>query len=160
MATPELPQGQTPSHTDESNLPSAHIPERSRLEETLVKSSIWKKQTLHDIGHGRAPATSEPADSDTRTARLLARLSEQLDERNEEIDRLRRAVAKLEDEKSELGRTHRQELEQRQTELEILQQAYDQFEMESDSLLAELSQQNEQLLVECRHYNVRSLLKQ
>ncbi|MDJ0700855.1 MAG: hypothetical protein QNJ07_13455 [Woeseiaceae bacterium] len=158
MATPDLPQRRSPGQSNDD--PSAaRIPQRSRLEETLVKSSIWKRKTLRDIEYNRALAASESDDEGMQTARLIFRLSAQLDERNDEIERLRLAVSKLETEKSRLSLEHRQELESQQAELERLQGAYDQFEKESDSLLSELGQQNERLLHECRNQNPRSLLK-
>lgn len=159
MATPDLSQGNSPDHSDDGKSSNAQIPDRSRLEETLVKSPLWKKQTLRDIEYTRSLAASESSDPDTETARLFFRLSAQLDERNDEIERLRLAVSKLENEKFELDRTHQRELKLQRAELESLQDAYDQFEKESDCLLAELGRQNERLLDECRHQNVRSLLK-
>ena len=159
MATPDLPQGKSPDYSDDGNASNTEIPDRSRLEETLVKSPMWKKQTLRDIEFTRTLAASEANDSDTQTARFIFRLSAQLDERNDEIERLRLAVSKLENEKTRQDREHRRQLELQRAELEQLQDAYDQFEKESDSLLSELGRQNERLLAECRHQNVRSLLK-
>ena len=120
-------------------------PDRSRLEQMLVKSPLWKKQTLRDIELTRALSASESTDPDTQTARMFYRLSEQLDERNDEIERLQRAISKLEDEKSQLDSARQLETELHRAELRQLQDAYDQFEKESDSLLSELSQQNERL---------------
>ena len=80
-----------------------------------------------------------------RLARLIFRLTAQLDERNEEIDRMRQIVSKLQAEKSDLDSAHKRELEEQRDELARMQDAYDQFEKESDGLLAELSQQNESL---------------
>ena len=140
MATPDNPQGPSPAHGDDNKESSPRVPQRSRLEETLVKSSIWKKQTLGSIEQNRVLGLTASNDSDVQTARLLSRLSAQLDERNDEIDRLRREISKLENEKSELSRAHAQELEARRIELHALQDAYDQFEAESDKLLSELSQ--------------------
>lgn len=159
MATPDFPQGHSPDHNDDGNGSAARLPDRSRLEETLVKSAIWKKRTLRKIEDDRLLSATESYDSDTRTARLLTRLSAQLDERNDEVERLRRAVTKLENEKSHLDRAHERELKLRLAELENMQDAYDQFEKESDHLLSELGRQNERLLDECRHQNARSLLK-
>jgi uncharacterized protein YPO0396 len=160
METPDRPQERSPGHNDDSNTSNARFPDRSRLEEVLVKSPMWKKQTLRDIEYTRALVANESSDQDTQTQRLFFRLSAQLDERNDEIERLRQAVSKLQDEKSELDCAHRRELELQRAELEQLQEAYDQFEKESDSLISELSKQNQRLLDECRHRNVRSLLKQ
>ena len=159
MATPDRPQSRSPGHSDNNSAANAQLPDRSRLEETLVKSRIWKKQTLRDIELTRALAASESSDRDTQTDRMVFRLSAQLDERNDEIERLRRAVSKLEDEKSQLDCVRQRELELHRTELKELQDAYDQFEKESDSLLSELSQQNERLLDKFRRRNVRSLWK-
>lgn len=159
MATPELPEKQSACTGDSGSTSDAQFPDRSRLEETLVKSSLWKKQTLRDIEVNRALATSESDDRDTQTARLFFRLSAQLDERNDEIERLRRTVSKLEDEKTHLSRTHQRELDMQREELVKLQDAYDQFEKESDSLLSEISEQNERLRKESRRQNSLSLLK-
>jgi chromosome segregation ATPase len=155
MTTPNLPQGQSPGRSDDAGLP-----DRSRIEETLVKSSIWKKQTMRDIEYNRALAANETNDRDSQRLRLIQRLSAQLDERNDEIERLRKTLSKLKNEKSKLGLAHKRQVALSQAELKRLQDAYDQFEKESDSLLSELTQQNERLLEECRHQNVRSLLEQ
>ncbi len=160
MATPDLPQELSSVPSDSQNASDAQIPNRSRLEETLVKSSIWKKQTLRDIEYNRALAAQEADDRNSQASRLFFRLASQLDERNDEIERLRLAVSKLEREKSQLSRAHQQELELQQAALERLHDAYDQFEKESDNLLAELDQQNERLRDECRNQNARSLLAQ
>lgn len=93
------------------------------------------------------------------TAKMLARLSIKLDERNHEIERLRKALSALKNEKSQLDRAHRRAVELHQAELQQLQDAYDQFEKESDGLLSELGEQNERLINECRYQNSRSLLK-
>lgn len=159
MTTSDFPQGHLAGHNDDGNGSNARFSDRSRIEETLVKSAIWKKRTLRKIEENRLLSGVESLDSDTRTARLLTRLSAQLHERNDEVERLRRAITKLENEKSHLGRAHEQELEQRLAELEHMQDAYDQFEKESDRLLSELDRQNERLRDECRHQNSRSLLK-
>ncbi len=157
MATPELPQGH--SH-DDGNKAEDRPHERSRLEEMLVKSSIWKRRTLQDIEVNRALTERAHDENDEQPMdRLLVRLSAQLDERNDEIEQLRRTVTKLENEKSRLTRTHQRELELQRAELERLQDAYDQFERESDDLLSELGQQNKRLRDECRQQNTRSLLK-
>jgi SMC interacting uncharacterized protein involved in chromosome segregation len=154
MTTPDLPQGHTSNPSNDRR-----IPDRSRLEETLVKSSIWKQKTLRDIEYSRELAASETKDRDTQRLRMIQRLSAQLDERNDEIERLRKNLSQLKNEKSKLGIAHKRQVALSQAELKRLQDAYDQFEKESDSLLSELTQQNERLLEECRHQNVRSLLE-
>ena len=158
MATPDRSQSRSPGHSDDNSTSNDRPPDRSRLEETLVKSQLWTKQTLRDIELNRALAASESSDRDTQTERMVFRLSVQLDERNDEIERLRRAISKLEDEKSQLDCVRQRELELHRDELKQLQDAYDQFEKESDSLLSELSQQNDRLRDECRHRNFRSVL--
>ena len=159
MANSDLPPEHSSGHSDDGSASSAGSRHRSRLEEALVKSSIWKKQTLRDIEKRRAEAARESSDRDAQTAHLLNRLSVQLVERNEEIERLRRAVTRLENEVSRLDHAHQRELDERRAELQQLQDAYDEFEKESDSLLSELSEQNERLRDECRDQNARSLLK-
>lgn len=154
MATPNIPQGKSPARTSDSGIPS-----RSRIEETLVKSSIWKQKTLRDIEYNRELAASETSDPNSQSARLIHRLSVQLDERNDEIERLHESVSKLKKQRSQLGKAYKQQVASGRAELQRLQDAYDQFEKESDILLAELAQQNERLLDECRHQNARSLLE-
>lgn len=150
MATPDLPDDHPAGNGGDDGAANTQSPGRSRIAETLVKSSIWKQQTLRDIEQKRALAASAPDEPDPETARLLRRLSAQLEQRNDEISRLRRALSKLRGEKSLRDRAHQRELERRRAELERLQDAYDQFEKESDSLLSELSRQNERLRKEGR----------
>lgn len=159
MATPDFPQGHSAGHSDDGNGSNTRFPDRSRAEETLVKSAIWRKRTSRKIEENRAQSGIESNDSDALMARLLTRLSAQLHERNDEVERLRRAITRIENEKSHLGRAHERELEQHLADLENMQDAYDQFEKESDRLLSELGRQNERLRDECRHQNARSLLK-
>ncbi len=139
--------------------PDHPTPNGSRLEQLLTKSPNWKKRALRNIEVDATPLKSDVEDRDSKTARLALRLSAQLDERNEEIQRLRRAVSRLEVEMSQLDLAHRREVELHRAELESLQDAYNQFEKESDRLLSKLDQQNERLLSECRNRNVRSLLE-
>jgi DNA polymerase I-like protein with 3'-5' exonuclease and polymerase domains len=56
MSTPDLPQGHSPASRDEGDARNTLSSDRSRLEETLVKSSIWKKQTPTG-----KPVVDEPA---------------------------------------------------------------------------------------------------
>lgn len=127
-----------------------------------MKGSLWKKQTLRNVERTQELEGSEAKNREHDTdkmARMFVRLSAQLDERNNEIEQLRQAISSLENEKSQLDRSHQRELELHRAELERLQDAYGQFEKESDSLLSELDEQNERLLNECRYQNSRSLLK-
>lgn len=159
MRNPDLPQGHSAGHSDETNSSRSGFADRSRLEQVLTKGSLWKKQTLQNIESNNARENSDSDDRESKTAHMLRRLSLQLEERNEEILRLRQTVSILENEKSKLDRTHQREIQLQRAELESLQNAYDQFERESDSLLSELGEQNERLLNECRYQNGRSLLK-
>ena len=159
MANRDLPQGHSAGHGDDGNASNAQSPDRTRLEKILTKSPLWKKQTLRNIESQANPVASDAGDRESKTVKLVCRLSAQLEERNEEIQRLRLAVSKLENEKTRLNNAHRREVEMHQAELDRLQDAYDQFEKESDSLLNELGKQNERLLHECRYHNMRSLLK-
>lgn len=154
MTNPDLPQGHSPGQGDDSNAPKDGPSGQSRLERVLTKGSIWKKQTLSNIERNQetklVEANNREHDTDKMT-RMFVRLSAQLDERNHEIERMRRAISSLESEKFQLGRAHQRELELHRAELERLQEAYDQFETESDSLLTELDEQNERLLTQ-RHF--------
>ena len=159
MATPDLPEGHSPDHSDEGNGSDKQTPDRSRLERILTKSVLWKKQTLRNIEAKRSMAETDSSDVDDTTARLLHRLSAQLEERNDEIRRLQQAVSKLENEKSKLDRAQRRQVARHRKELERMQVAYDQFERESDMLLTELGQKNERLRNECRFQSLRPLFK-
>jgi len=162
MDNPDLPQGHSPGHGDDSNASDTRFTGQSRLEKVLMKGSLWKKQTLRNVERTQELEGSEAKNREHDTdkmARMFVRLSAQLDERNNEIEQLRQAISSLENEKSQLDRSHQRELELHRAELERLQDAYGQFEKESDSLLSELDEQNERLLNECRYQNSRSLLK-
>jgi hypothetical protein len=161
MANPDLPQGHSPGHCDASNGSDARYKDQSRLEKVLTKGSLWKKQTLRNV-EGRQELKRNEApnhDHDTdKMARMFIRLSAQLDQRNYEIEKLRLSISSLENQKSQFDKLRQRELELHRAELERLQNAYDQFEKESDSLISELGEQNERLLNECRDQNGRSLL--
>lgn len=160
MDNPDLPLGHSPGHSH--NASSAQTSSKSRLEKVLGKGSLWKKQALHKISRARESERIEREDRARETdkmAHMLARLSIQLDERDDEIARLQHALSALKSEKSQLDLAHREAVELHRAELKQLQVAYDQFEKESDGLLAELGEQNERLLNECRYQNGRSLLK-
>ena len=159
MANPDRPQGHPPDYSDIDDTSRTRIPDRSRLEQALVKNSRLKKQAPRDIENRPAAAAKEPGDRDARTAHLLNRLYAQLVERDGEIERLRQAVSELEDEMSRRSLAHGRELERRRAELERLQDAYDQFEKESDSLLSELSEQIERLREESHQQRPRLVLK-
>ena len=153
MSIADLP----PGHTDDSNCSDTRSPDRdsSRLEKMLTKGSIWKKQALRGVEYPQHTEKESTDNEEHDTAKMLnicARLSAQLDDRNLEIGRLRAALSSLESEKSQLDSMHRQELD-------LLRNAYEQFEKESDSLISELGEQNERLRKECRSSNSRSLLK-
>ena len=159
MANPDHPQAHAAGHGDNGNTSDARFSGRSRLEELLRRRPSWNKQALPDTAVDDAPAVRDTDDHETRTDRLAAQLSAQLEARNEEIQRLRHTVSRLENEKSRLDRAHRREVELHRAELESLQDAYNQFEKESDRLLAKLDRQNARLLDECSRRNVRSLLE-
>lgn len=154
MDNPDLPLGHSPGHSDDGNASSMQTSSKSRLEKVLGKGSLWKKKALQNITR-----TEERERETEKLAYRLARLSIQLDERDDEIERLRQTISKLQIEKSNQDRAYQQEVELQRAELERLQVAYDQFEKESDGLLAELGEQNERLRTECRSRNSRSLLK-
>ena len=127
MDNPDLPQGHSPGHGDDSNPSDTGFTGRSRLEKVLMKGSLWKKQTLRNVERtqeleGRE-AKNREHDTD-KMARMFVRLSAQLDERNNEIEQLRQAISSLENEKSQLDRSHQRELELHRAELERLQDAY------------------------------------
>jgi len=78
----------------------------------------------------------------------LREQSATLQRRSEEKEQLRRTIAKLEAEIENLTTEHRADRDARRVELLQFQKAYDQFEQQTDRVLDELHQQNEQLRVE------------
>lgn len=82
------------------------------------------------------------------------RLREQeaaLQERGDEIRRLRQTVAELRAENSDLSARHKDEVEGQETRLAELEQAYDQFQEQADQLLAELDEENARLRAGDKH---------
>ena len=154
MDNPDSSHAPSARHSDDCNATTAQDSGKSRLEKVLGKGTLWKKKALRNITR-----TEERERETDKLAYRLARLSIQLDERDDEIERLRQTISKLQIEKSNQDRAYQQEVEMQRAELERLQVAYDQFEKESDGLLAELGEQNERLLSECRSRNSRSLLE-
>lgn len=124
MAEKEQSRGSTISSAIRAERQLSGTPDRSRLSDTLVKSSQWKKNTLHRI----------------------------------EVERLRQTVQELEAEKSRLAMEYESEIEAQRIELLSIQEAYDQFEQQSDMLLNELDEQNERLRSESKYKSKRSLL--
>lgn len=164
-------------------LQSGAMTDLSSLNRTLVKSPKWKANTLDSIKSGRSAGPVE----DTGTARFdiacLAQESKNMREALErsvneakaarqqlrkqsaallkhiqEITHLRQTIANLEAENVELVARHERELDARRAELLELQEAYDEFEQESDLLMDELDQKYERLLGEIKHQNPRSML--
>jgi chromosome segregation ATPase len=143
----------------------------SSIRDTLIKSPQWKKNTLQKIESTQSDENADTVDTAPREARVrrafkrlrerLARrlkelndarrqLSEQsatLQRRSEEKEQLRRTIAKLEAEIENLTTEHRADRDARRVELLQFQEAYDQFEQQTDRVLDELHQQNEQLRV-------------
>lgn len=75
-----------------------------------------------------------------------------------EVERLRTTVAELESENARVAKELQSELEELRAELIDSQQAYDQFEQQSDKIIGELDEQNERLRVACKTQNRQSLL--
>lgn len=98
--------------------------DRSILSDTLVKSPLWKKNTLDGI----------------------------------EVEQLQQTIVELEAEIARLTAEFHVELNAKRGELLEIQEAYDQFEQQSDQILNELDQQNERLRIECKSHNSRSVL--
>ncbi|MGI9232285.1 MAG: hypothetical protein ACR2RD_01525 [Woeseiaceae bacterium] len=79
------------------------------------------------------------------------RLREQettLQTRSDEIADLRQTIEELQAENSRLSEHHQGELEGRELQLSDLQDAYDQFQQQSDQLLNELEQENARLRID------------
>ena len=149
--------------------------DRSNLNATLVKSSLWKKNTLQKIDQSTKPiATPEaPADvergagadqparadaGDNHAQQAERRKSAILRRRSEEIERLQRKIATLKAENARLTEMHQNNLDSHRNELLEFQRAFDEFQQQSDQLLSELDQENDRLRLECKLNNKRSML--
>ena len=125
----------------------------SKLNDTLVKSALWKKNTLQGIEDARiAGENDEAADPEER------RQTATLRRREDEIQQLQATILQLQAENAMLTAKHKEEVGAHANELMAFQQAYDQFQQQSDLLLNELDQENERLRIECKLNNKRSLL--
>lgn len=83
--------------------------------------------------------------------KVKRRLREQetvLQTRSDEIAELRQTIVELQSENSRLAEHHKGELEGRKVQLFDLQDAYDQFQQQSDQLLSELEQENARLRID------------
>ena len=126
--------------------------DRSNLSETLVKSSLWKKETFRKIKDAQTGDNDDVHDPDDRRQSTTLRRS------HEEIERLQLIVARLEAENCGLAEKHREEVAGYKKQLNEFEAAYEQFRQESDDLLTELDNDNERLRTECKLNNRRSLL--
>jgi len=158
---------------------SGGMTDLSSLNDTLVKSPNWKKNTLQRIENVRSggpdgavsgmaslehesrsirEALEHQVEEATGAKRQLRKQSATLLRHSEKIKQLRQTIAKLEAENAGLIATHERELDARRVELLEFQEAYDQFEQQSDRLMDELDQKYERLRGESRHLNPRSML--
>ncbi len=153
MADKEQPSGLAMIKGMRIHAQSDDATDLSKLSDTLVKSALWKKNTLQGIEDARIDGDNDDAaDPEERRQRATLR------RRTDEIELLQQTIAKLEAENATLAARHQEELGAHRNELLEFQQAYDQFQQQSDSLLNELDQENERLRNECKVNNKRSLL--
>lgn len=152
MAENERPSGLAIINAIRAQRQSATVPERLDLQDTLVKSVQWKKNTLQQI------ANDPRADCDDSANREERRQADTLRRRDDEIDRLQKIVAQLEAENAKLGMLYQAEIDARRTEALDFQRAFDQFQQESDALISELDEDNQRLRTACKLSNSRSLL--
>lgn len=154
MAENERPSGLAIINAIRAQQQSRGLTDRSDLEDTLVKSVLWKKNTLQQIANDPRANDSDIVSNE----REERRQADTLRRRDDEIDRLAQIVAHLESENSRLAAQHQDEVDARRTEMLEFQQAFDQFQTESDLLLNELDEENQRLRTECKLNNSRSLL--
>lgn len=152
MADNERPSGFAIINAVRAQRKTASMSDRSNLEDTLVKSIQWKKNTLQQI------ANDPRADCDDSVDREERRQADTLRRRDDEIDRLQKIVAHLEAENARLGMQCQTEIDARKTEALDFQRAFDQFQQESDALISELDEDNQRLRTACKTNNSRSLL--
>lgn len=126
--------------------------DRTNLNDTLVKSARWKENTLGALASGPSGDNDDAANLEER------RLSTTLRRSSEEIERLKKIIAKLKAENDRLAVQRQEELGAHETELSEFQAAYDQFQQQSDILINELDQENERLRLACKLNNRQSIL--
>jgi len=153
MADKEQPTGLAIIKGMRGHKQSGDTKDLANLNDTLVKSVLWKKNTLQGIEDARIDGQNDDAaDPEER------RQSVTLRRREDEIEQLQATIAQLQAENTILAAKHQEELGAHATELLAFQQAYDQFQQQSDLLLNELDQENRRLRHECKINNKRSLL--
>lgn len=130
MAENERPSGIAIINAIRTQRQSGGATDRSNLGDTLVKSSQWKKNALQRI--------------EAKSAIQSPTLQDHVDE----IERLQQRIAELEAENARLIAQRRNILEAQKIEMLEIQNAYDQFQQESDLLLTELDQENRRLRIE------------
>lgn len=130
MAENERPSGIAIINAIRTQRQSGGTTDRSNLGDTLVKSSQWKKNALQRI--------------EAKSAIQSPTLQDHVDE----IERLQQRIAELEAENARLIAQRRNILEAQKIEMLEIQNAYDQFQQESDLLLTELDQENRRLRIE------------
>jgi chromosome segregation ATPase len=144
----------------------------------LIKSPQWKKKTLQRIESAQSGENDDTTPPEAHVQpvfkglretvarhlkdlndarRQLREQSAALQKRNEEKEQLHQTIVKLEAEISNLTTEHRAERDARTVELLQFQEAYDQFEQQTDLVLDELHQQNERLRVESGQRYRRSM---
>ncbi len=175
MADNERPSGFAIINAIRTQRQLRDAPERSDLNDTLVKSALWKEKTLQRIDESaNAIGTHElppeevgvigtdqlgpSGDNDDTANPDDRRQSTTRRRRSEETERLRQTIIKLEVENGGLAARRQEELDAHKNELLEFQAAYDQFQQQSDLLINELDQENERLRTECKLTNRRSLL--
>lgn len=80
-----------------------------------------------------------------KARRRLREQAATLQERDEQIERLRQTISQLKAENTSLTKRHQSELDGTRNQFFDLQAAYDQFQQQSDQLLTELDQENSRL---------------
>ena len=152
MAENERPTGLAIINAIRAQQQSRGLTDRTNLEDTLCKSALWKKNTLQQIANDPHASDTDSADPEER------RQADTLRRRDDEIDRLQQIVAHLEAENARLDALRQTEFDARKTEALDFQQAFDQFQQESDALINELDEENQRLRTACKLNNPRSLL--
>jgi hypothetical protein len=175
MAENERPTGLAIINAIRAERDSNEAPDRSNLNDTLVKSALWKENTLKEIDQATQPIRTRdlcPEEAGARGTNHSVPCGENddsaghderkhaaiLQRRDDEIKRLHETIVELEAENAQLIAQHRDELDARQKEMLEFQAAYDQFQEQSDLLMNELDQENERLRLECKLNNKRSIL--
>jgi hypothetical protein len=105
-------------------------------------SAARRDMKLQNECAGLRQALADQVKEVTRTRSQLQEREGAIQERSKVIERLRQTISSLQEENTRLRARHKDDLDGEKIRIVDLQQAYDQFQQQSDQLLSELEEEN------------------